>query len=130
MQPVTELMCKSCYAPLNATKQHSNIIVCEYCQTENVLSSEIRIVTAEYSYRFRVRLYEAIAFSFGTLDDLKDLIIRLDGQLEYPHRVDFDSLSGSNTKMKSLELVGWCYRRSLLQELVDVALSLRPGMDI
>jgi hypothetical protein len=129
MNAVTELQCKSCFAPLNTKKQHSNIITCEYCQTENVLSQEVRQVRAEYSHRFRVRLYEAISFSFGTMDDLRDLIIRLDGQIEH-HRVDFESLSGSNTKMKSLELVGWCYRRTLLQELIDVALSLRPGMDL
>ena len=126
---ITGLQCVSCYAPLDATNQHKSLIVCGYCGTENALGDDLRSIRAEYSHRFRVRLINAIEFSFGSLDEIKYLIIQLDGYLE-GYRVDYDNLSGSTIRMKSMELVQWCYRRGLLQELVDVCLQLRPRMEI
>lgn len=126
---ITELQCRSCYAPLEATKQHSKIVVCRFCGTENVLSDDIRRVVADDSHRFRVELTKAIQFHFGSLDELRQLTYTLDGELD-GHRLEYDNIRGSTVSIKSIELVEWCFRRRLLQELVDVCLELRPRMEI
>lgn len=128
METITELQCKACYAPLEAKKQHSNIVKCEFCGTENVLSREIRTVVVEHSQKFMVRLYGAIYHDFGSMDEMRHLITLLNGEIE-PY-LNFENIAGDTAQRKALELVQWCYRRYLLQDLVNVCLSLRPNMDI
>lgn len=124
-----QLKCKSCFAPLDTTAKGGNIVKCEYCGTDNVLSNEVRQVMAQDTHQFRVALYKAIAHEFSH-DDLRDLITRLSGEIPAVYFLDYESISGSTPSMKSLGLVEWCGRRGLLQPLVDVVIAVRPAIVI
>lgn len=132
MQTHSEAMlCASCFAPLSVKDQHSNIIRCEYCGAEHVLDRNVRVVMAEDSHAFAVRLAYAISDSFSSWNDMQELISLYSAEpgVVY-HRLSFDNISGNTVRNKALELAMWAKRRGLLQELVDVAISLRPYIDL
>lgn len=132
MSIVQELKCQSCFAPLEVRRQMGNIVLCEYCGTENVLYSSVRRVVADYSHDFAVALVYAISDSFSSLDDIADLIVMASGlmHLNSYNRLTYDTIAGNSARSKARELVMWCQRRVVLQELVDACLTLRPNIDI
>ena len=123
------LKCKGCGAPLVVKGQHLNIVRCDYCGTDNVLTGEARTVVADDSLQFAVKLYKAIANNFD-LDGIRDLVESLKDKLSAPHRLDYENLPGSRNLDKARELVQWCQRRRLLQPLVDTVLSVQPSIDL
>ena len=123
------LRCESCGAPLEVKGQASHIVRCNYCRTDNVLKRATRTVVAQDSREFTVKLRKAIVENFD-LDEMRELVFRLNAELPAPYSLEYDNLSGSSDTAKALELVLWCRRRGLLQLLADTVLSVRPSMDL
>ncbi len=125
----TDLQCQNCGASLDVKGQKSSIIRCTYCGTDNVLQEKARTAVAQYTRQFAARLSKVIDESF-TLDETQELVFRLAGELPGSYRLDYDDLPGHSQTAKARELVLWCQRRQLLQELVDAVLAARPTTDL
>ena len=121
--------CSNCGAPLNVKGHEANVVRCDYCGTDTMLEGRSRTVVAEDSRQFAGKLMRAIVDNLN-LDEIQDLVIRLDGALPEPYRLEYENLSGSSDIAKARELVLWCQRRRLLQLLVDTVLSVRPSIDL
>jgi hypothetical protein len=121
--------CSNCGAPLNVKGHESNVVRCDYCGTDTVLEREARAVVAENSRQFTVKLMRALVDNFD-LDEIRDLVVRLNAVLPEPYSLEYENMSGSSDIAKSRELVLWCSRRNLLQLLVDTVLSMRPSIDL
>ena len=121
--------CSNCGAPLNVKGHESNVVRCDYCGTDTVLEREARTVVAENSRQFTVKLMRALVDNFD-LDEIRDLVVRLNAVLPEPYSLEYENVSGSSDIAKSRELVLWCSRRNLLQLLVDTVLSMRPSIDL
>jgi hypothetical protein len=117
-----------CYGNLDVISG-SGIISCPYCGARNVLSENARKIVADDSHVFMVKLYQAIASSFCSVAELTELILLTSAEIR-DSSLSYENIGGSTVSGKSLELVMWIKRRGFLQELVDVALSLRPRMEI
>ena len=126
---VTELGCQNCGATLDVKGQRSGVIRCSYCGSDNVLDPEVRSVIAEDSFKFASRVARAMDDSFS-LDELKDLVVRLNEALPAGYTLDYEDIPGPTQKNKVRELVQWCRRRKVLQPLVDTILLMRPTMDL
>jgi transcription elongation factor Elf1 len=124
-----ELRCQSCGASLNVKEQRSNIIQCDYCGTECVVEIRGSFGKVDYGRQFVSKLYRAIDSHF-TENEMRDLVVELNGKLMAPYFVDYDDLAGGGQRAKARELVQWCQRRKLLQELVDAVHSIRPSIKI
>jgi hypothetical protein len=61
---------------------------------------------------------------------MQDLVVQLNAELPAPYRLQYDDVPGNSQKSKARELVLWCQRRKVLQELVDVVLSVRPSAEL
>ena len=121
--------CKSCGAPLDVQEQSSAVVRCAYCGNDHVLRRETRTVVAQDSPQFFSKIYRAIVDNFD-LDEIQDLVIRLNDELPEPFTLEYENLSGSSDIAKARELVLWCRRRKLVQLLVDTVLSVRPSIDL
>ena len=115
---VKELQCQSCGAALDVKIQRAGVIRCNYCGSNHVLEAEVRTVIADNSSRFASQLFRVIDDSFS-LEELKDLVLRLNEALPAGYFLDYDDLPGGSQKAKARELVQWCRRREQLQPLVD-----------
>ena len=78
---------------------------------------------------FLKRLREVIHENF-TLVELEGLVDELSGRLGGSHRLYFDDLAGNTRSSKARELVQWCMRRQVLEELKEAVLSLRPTVEL
>lgn len=123
-----KIQCKSCFAPLDMKKPGA-IIRCDYCSTDNVISQEVRVVRANDTLAFRKALFVAMSNVFS-LDDIREIIVLVSPRIPGPYPLQYDSISGSNVRVKIMELIDYCNRRGALQELVDVVISTRPNIDI
>ena len=123
------LECQHCGAPLNVKGAQARTVECAYCGTTAVLEPELHKVIARNTRAFAVKLYRALSTSF-TGEELQDLIVRLNEVLPPPYALDVDNLAGNNNVAKARELVTWCQRRGVLQQLVETALVIRPSLDI
>ena len=94
-----------------------------------MLETKARTVVAEDSRQFTVKLMRALVDNFD-LDEIRDLVVRLNAVLPEPYSLEYENMSGSSDIAKSRELVLWCSRRNLLQLLVDTVLSMRPSIDL
>jgi predicted RNA-binding Zn-ribbon protein involved in translation (DUF1610 family) len=121
------LRCRSCGAWLEIGEK-GGIVRCAYCGANNEAGAQ-RKVTVEYSHEFTRKLYRAIDENF-TLEEMKELVLELQGKLPEPYRLDYDDISGSNQRSKARELVQWCERRRLLEELAEAVVHLRPAVDL
>lgn len=132
MSVVSEgILCTSCFAPLPVKDQRGSIVRCEYCGTEHALSKEVKTVLAEDTQEFVVRLGYAIADAFSSLDEMRDLITALSGEKNViPHRLYYDAIRGETVRIKAIELTMWAKRRTLLQDLVNVVIAMRPSIDL
>lgn len=124
-----QIKCKSCHAILDVMGQAGGIVACDYCGTQNLLNKEVRRLVADDSHQFMIALYQAMADEFS-MDELDILIARASGQIPAVYRLDPEDIAGRTPKTRSLELVQWFKRRSLLQSLVDVVVAVRPAIDI
>lgn len=125
----TSLKCRHCGAPFDVKRLQSRTVKCAYCGVTTVLESEIRSIVAQDTRTFVGKLYKAISANFN-IEELRNLVVRLDETLMPPYTLDFDNLGGNNNIGKSRELVLWCRRRKLLQTLVDVVLEVRPSLEL
>jgi DNA-directed RNA polymerase subunit RPC12/RpoP len=121
--------CSNCGAPLDVKGRESDIVRCDYCGTDTMLETKARTVVAEDSRQFAVKLMKAIVDNLD-LDEIRDLVVRLNAALPEPYSLEYENLSGSSDIAKARELVLWCQRRRLLQLLVDTLLSVRPSLDL
>ena len=124
-----ELRCQSCGAWLEVGKDVAQIVQCAYCGGNIRIKASEQAVQAEYSRQFTTRLYRAIDESF-TAEEMKELVVLLNGKLSGPYRLDYDDIPGNNQRSKALALVQWCERRMILQDLVDVVVSFRPTISL
>jgi hypothetical protein len=124
-----ELRCQSCGAWLEVAKDGAEIVQCAYCGGTVRIKASAQAVQAEYSRQFTSRLYRAIDESFNT-EEMKELVVLLNGKLSGPYRLDYDDIPGNNQRSKALALVQWCERRMILQDLVDVLVSFRPTISL
>lgn len=125
-----EFRCQSCGASLNVREQGAEGIVrCDYCGTDCVVEVRGGSRKAEYNREFVSRLHRAIDNHF-TEEETRDLVFELSGALPAASRIEYDDLAGRGQGAKARELVLWCQRRSLLQELVDVVYSVRPSIEM
>jgi uncharacterized Zn finger protein (UPF0148 family) len=124
-----ELRCQSCGAWLEVGKKGTEIVQCAYCGGTVKIKASEQAVQAEYSRQFTTRLYRAIDESFTT-EEMKELVVLLNGKLSGPYRLDYDDIPGNNQRSKALALVQWCERRMILQDLVDVVVSFRPTISL
>jgi len=121
--------CSNCGAPLDVKGRESDVVRCDYCGTDTMLETKARTVVAEDSRQFTLKLMRAIVDNFD-LDEIRDLVVRLNAVLPEPYSLEYENMSGSSDIAKSRELVLWCSRRNLLQLLVDTVLSMRPSIDL
>ena len=121
--------CSNCGAPLNVKGHESNVVRCDYCGTDTMLEGRSRTVVAEDSRQFTLKLMRAIVDNLN-LDEIRDLVVRLNAALPKPYSLEYENLSGNSDIAKARELVLWCQRRRLLQLLVDTLLSVRPSLDL
>lgn len=124
-----ELRCQGCGAWLEVGQEGVQIIECAYCGGAVKLKTSEQAVKAEYSRQFTSRLYRAIDESFTT-EEMKDLVVSLNGSLSGPYKLSYDDIPGSSQRSKALALVQWCERRMILQDLVDVVVSFRPTINL
>lgn len=68
-----------------------------------------------------LELLDSIVSNYD-LDELKTLIMRLDAQLS-GYVLRYDGLAGNNINAKARELVLWCRRRDILDQLSNVLQS-------
>lgn len=122
------IKCQNCFAELDIISG-GGIVQCEYCGHQNVLSQEIRTVQADYSHAFVLRLYKAMADLFCEDAEVRDLIIEFSGAIP-TYRLTYGNIPGSSSQSKIRELIQWAQRWVVLQELVDVVISLRPRIQI
>lgn len=125
---IGSIQCVQCYGNLDVISG-SGIISCPYCGAKNVLDENARRIVVDDSHVFMVKLYEAIATSFGSTEELTELILLTSAKIR-DSSLSYENIRGNTVSGKSLELVQWIKRRGFLQELVDVALSKRPRMEI
>lgn len=128
MKPI-EQKCQSCAAPLDIKGSSSAVVRCSFCNTDNILSQVVRIVVAEDTQQFRVKLLLTLRAKFS-MTDLGDVVAVLSGELPVIHMITLDSLAGQTINDKSRELVDWCYRRGFIQKLVNAIVFLRPDIEI
>jgi DNA-directed RNA polymerase subunit RPC12/RpoP len=121
--------CSNCGAPLDVKGRESDVVRCDYCGTDTMLEGRSRTVVAEDSRQFTLKLMRAIVDNLD-LDEIRDLVVRLNAVLPEPYSLEYENLSGSSDIAKARELVLWCSRRNLLQLLVDTVLSMRPSIDL
>ena len=127
MNNIQELRCQNCFAALDVSGSSRGIIRCGYCGTDNAMPSDVRKVQAEDSQVFVMALLEAIK-NQSSLSDINSVCVTLSGRARL--RIDYDDLPGSGKPDKARELVLYCRRRGLLQELVDAILDVNPRFEI
>lgn len=125
----TSLKCQHCGAPFDVKGLQARAVECTYCGVTTVLAPEVRSIIAEDSRTFVGKPHKAISANFD-VEELRNLVVRLDEVLAPPYTLDYDNLGGNNNIGKSRELVLWCRRRGLLQTLVDVILEARPSLEL
>jgi hypothetical protein len=123
-----ELRCQSCGAWLEIEETGEGVVGCAYCGA-NYEAVGRREVAVEYSRDFTMKLYRVIDESF-TSEEMKELVLELEGRLPGSYRLDYDDIGGNNQRSKARELVQWCRRRRLLRELAEVVVDLRPTVDL
>lgn len=125
------LNCSACNAPLPVIAQRGMIIRCDYCGTEHSLPKDVRVIVAENNRAFAVKLGNAIAGAFNSLDEVRYLVSHFSGMDNVVgYRLSFDDVYGSTVTLKCLELAMWAFRRQLLQDLTDAVVELRPRIDL
>jgi hypothetical protein len=123
------LACQSCGAPLSVEDKESAVVKCTYCGTDHTVAIPGSAPRVDYGRKFTATLFRAIARHF-TEAELRDLVLQLNAVLSDPYHLTYDSLAGEEKRSKARELVMWCERRRLLQELLDVIYAVRPSFQI
>ena len=123
------LTCQNCGAPLSVVDQGSAVVRCTYCGTDHAVAIPSSVPKADYSRQFTASLFRAISRRF-TEAELKDLVLQLNAVLSEPYHLTYDDLTGEEKRSKARELVMWCERRRLLQELLDLIYAVRPSFQI
>ncbi len=126
---IRNLRCPNCGAALDPKIQKTNVIQCDYCQTNHLIEPRVHSPVGKNSHQFASKLYKVIDENFG-LDELEDLVMRLNQVLPGQTSLDYDDIPGTSQKSKARELVLWCRRRAVLQSLADTVLSVRPSIDL
>lgn len=126
---IKNLRCPNCGATLDPTVQKTNVIQCDYCHTNHLLESKVHSPVLKNSHQFASKLYRIIDENFS-LDELQDLVMRLNQVLPDWIHLDYDDIAGTSQQSKARELVLWCRRRAVLQSLADTVLSVRPSIDL
>lgn len=127
MGNIQELRCQNCFAPLDVSGSNRGIVRCDFCGTDNAMPSDVRRVQAEDSHVFVAALIRAITDQ-ASMSDINTFCVSLSGRARM--RIDFDDLAGDGKPSKARELVLWCRRRGLLQELFDAILDVNPRFEL
>lgn len=127
MSGIQELKCQNCFAPLNVSGARSGIVTCDFCQTQNAMPKDVRVIQAEDNQQFVVTMMRAMTDQLS-LADINSVCVELSGATRM--RIDYDDISGEGKPGKCRELVLFCRRRGTLQALLNSIIAVNPAFVI
>lgn len=128
-QPLTKLLCQSCFAPLDLSKATSTV-TCEYCNTQHWLngsspSSSSGYIPLNGDSPDLVSLQRAMLKQFN-LEDIRHICFIMKG---VAREFDYDDIEGGTLGTKCISLIQKAQRMGKVKDLLDVLRKYRENFN-